>query len=78
MQKVTVYDIQSFDPGFGMVLLEFQALVERKKNIQNLLGKKIHPSLTYAFGIQELRIFTLILPFLGIQIMLLLLHQIKW
>lgn len=49
MQKVTVYDIQSFDPGFGMVLLEFQALVERKKKYSESLGKENSSQLDLRF-----------------------------
>lgn len=30
-----MYDIQSFDPELGGVLLEFQALVERKRHLES-------------------------------------------
>ncbi|CAH1441958.1 unnamed protein product [Lactuca virosa] len=33
-KELTVYDIQSFDAGLGKTLIEFQALVERKKNLE--------------------------------------------
>lgn len=34
-KELTVYDIQSFDPELGGVLLEFLALVERKRNLES-------------------------------------------
>lgn len=34
-----MYDIQSFDPGLGKNLLEFQALVCRKKFLESSGGK---------------------------------------
>ncbi|KAI3512096.1 hypothetical protein L1887_19286 [Cichorium endivia] len=33
-QELTMYDIQSFDAGLGKTLVEFQALVERKKYLE--------------------------------------------
>lgn len=35
-KELTVYDIQSIDPELGGVLLEFQALVERKRYLESL------------------------------------------
>ncbi|CAN4121598.1 unnamed protein product [Withania somnifera] len=35
-KELTVYDIQSFDPELGGVLLDFQALVERKRHQESL------------------------------------------
>lgn len=34
-QNLTVYDIQPFDPELGRVLIEFQALVQRRKYIES-------------------------------------------
>ncbi|WMV44799.1 hypothetical protein MTR67_038184 [Solanum verrucosum] len=34
-KELTVYDIPSFDPELGGVLLEFQALVERKRHLES-------------------------------------------
>ncbi|KAA8518803.1 hypothetical protein F0562_016423 [Nyssa sinensis] len=38
-QELTVYDIPSFDPGLGRALLEFQALVERKRHLESVCGE---------------------------------------
>lgn len=38
-QELTLYDIQSFDPGLGRTLLEFQALVDRKKFLELTCGE---------------------------------------
>ncbi|XP_059667702.1 E3 ubiquitin-protein ligase UPL4 isoform X2 [Cornus florida] len=38
-QELTVYDIHTFDPGFGRTLLEFQALVERKRHLESVCGE---------------------------------------
>lgn len=35
-----MYDIQSFDPELGGVLLEFQALVERKRHMESFCDGK--------------------------------------
>lgn len=35
-----MYDIQSFDPELGMVLLGFQALIDRKKYLETVCGEK--------------------------------------
>lgn len=35
-QEVSIYDIQSFDPELGTVLLEFQALVNRNKLLESV------------------------------------------
>lgn len=39
-QDLTLYDIQSFDPGLGTTLVEFQAIVERNKFMKYSRGKK--------------------------------------
>ncbi|KAK2977601.1 hypothetical protein RJ640_007237 [Escallonia rubra] len=39
-QVVTIYDIQSFDPGLGRAFLEFQALVKRKSYLESVCGEK--------------------------------------
>ncbi|PHU06662.1 E3 ubiquitin-protein ligase UPL4 [Capsicum chinense] len=39
-KELTVYDIQSFDPELGGVLLEFQALVERKRHMESFCDGK--------------------------------------
>ncbi|KAJ9181624.1 hypothetical protein P3X46_009736 [Hevea brasiliensis] len=36
-QELSLYDIQSFDPGLGRTLLEFQALVNRRKFLKSAL-----------------------------------------
>ncbi|XP_050227305.1 E3 ubiquitin-protein ligase UPL4 isoform X2 [Mercurialis annua] len=38
-QELNLYDIQSFDPELGRTLLEFQALVQRKKFLGSALGE---------------------------------------
>ncbi|KAA8516515.1 hypothetical protein F0562_016979 [Nyssa sinensis] len=38
-QELTVYDIHSFDPGLGRALIEFQALVERKRHLESVCGE---------------------------------------
>ncbi|KAI7724831.1 hypothetical protein M8C21_006945 [Ambrosia artemisiifolia] len=35
-QELTLYDVQSFDPVLGKTLIEFQALVERKKYLESI------------------------------------------
>lgn len=37
-QELTPYDIYSFDPELGKALLEFQAIVERKKHLESVSG----------------------------------------
>lgn len=37
-QEITAYDIHSFDPELGKTLLEFQAVVERKKHLKSVSG----------------------------------------
>ncbi|PIN18482.1 E3 ubiquitin protein ligase [Handroanthus impetiginosus] len=39
-KELTLYDIQSFDPALGRALLEFQAVVERKKCLRSLYDEK--------------------------------------
>ncbi|XP_010253504.1 PREDICTED: E3 ubiquitin-protein ligase UPL4 isoform X2 [Nelumbo nucifera] len=38
-KELCIYDIQSFEPEFGRTLLEFQALVDRKKNLNSISEK---------------------------------------
>ncbi|KAJ8620901.1 hypothetical protein MRB53_029430 [Persea americana] len=38
-QDLDIYDINSFDPELGRTLLEFQALVERKRTMESVSGK---------------------------------------
>ena len=40
LQELTMCDIQSFDPELGTVLLEFQALISRKRYIETVCGEK--------------------------------------
>ncbi|XP_050381252.1 E3 ubiquitin-protein ligase UPL4 [Argentina anserina] len=40
-QDLDIYDIQSFDPVLGRTLLEFKALVERKRFLESVHGKNI-------------------------------------
>lgn len=40
LQELSVYDIQSFDPELGRVLLEFQALIDRKRYLETVCGEK--------------------------------------
>ncbi|KAL2554468.1 E3 ubiquitin-protein ligase [Forsythia ovata] len=39
-KELTMYDIQLFDPGLGRALLEFCALVERKRYLESLCEEK--------------------------------------
>lgn len=36
VQELGIYDIQSFDPELGRTLLEFQALVNRKRYLESI------------------------------------------
>lgn len=36
LQELTLYDIQSFDPVLSKTLIEFQALVERRKYLESV------------------------------------------
>ncbi|KAG6507102.1 hypothetical protein ZIOFF_032443 [Zingiber officinale] len=38
-QELSICDIQSFDPELGMTLLEFQAIVNRKKFVESVSGE---------------------------------------
>ncbi|KAM7468155.1 hypothetical protein LguiB_015717 [Lonicera macranthoides] len=60
-KDLTVYDIQSFDPGLGRALLEFQALVERKKYLESVHGEKSTFKLDSSF--RSIRIEDLCLDF---------------
>ncbi|XXG81111.1 hypothetical protein AAC387_Pa09g1820 [Persea americana] len=42
-QELDIYDIHSFDPELGRTLLEFQALVERKRTMESVSGKNTTP-----------------------------------
>ncbi|RVW39674.1 E3 ubiquitin-protein ligase UPL4 [Vitis vinifera] len=72
-QELSVYDIQSFDPELGRVLLEFQALIDRKRYLETVCGEKSTFDVDMCFRNTKLRIFTLILHFRGIPNMFLLL-----
>ncbi|KAH6805943.1 ubiquitin-protein ligase 4 [Perilla frutescens var. frutescens] len=41
-KELDLYDIQSFDPALGKALLEFQALVERKKHLTGLSEERLN------------------------------------
>ncbi|KAK4481047.1 hypothetical protein RD792_011916 [Penstemon davidsonii] len=41
-KELTVFDIQSIDPAFGRTLLEFQAIVERKRYLRSLCEENSH------------------------------------
>ncbi|XP_009622742.1 E3 ubiquitin-protein ligase UPL4 isoform X2 [Nicotiana tomentosiformis] len=49
-RELTVYDIQSFEPELGRALLEFQALVERKRHLESLSEGKPSLDLELNFG----------------------------
>jgi E3 ubiquitin-protein ligase TRIP12 len=44
-----LYDIQSFDPELGRTLLEFQALVNRKKKMGSAFGENSSSALDACF-----------------------------
>lgn len=48
-QELNLYDIQSFDPELGRTLLEFQALVNRKKNMGSAFGENSSSALDACF-----------------------------
>lgn len=39
LKDLTLYDIPSFEPELGRTLLEFQALVDRKKFLESVHGE---------------------------------------
>lgn len=38
-QELNICDIQSFDPELGRILLEFQALANRKSFVESVIGE---------------------------------------
>ena len=49
-QELTVYDIQSFDVELGRALLEFQALIERKRYLESISPGKSSMDLDFFHG----------------------------
>ncbi|XP_027173820.1 E3 ubiquitin-protein ligase UPL4 isoform X1 [Coffea eugenioides] len=49
-KELTVYDIQSFDVELGRVLLEFQALIERKRYLESISPGKSSMDLDFFHG----------------------------
>lgn len=39
-KELNLYDIHSFDPNLGRTLLEFQALVDKRRCIESVCGEK--------------------------------------
>lgn len=60
-QELDIYDIYSFDPELGRTLIEFQALVERKRNLDSLSGK--HAACISDLHFRDTRIEDLCLEF---------------
>ncbi|XP_050242873.1 E3 ubiquitin-protein ligase UPL4 isoform X2 [Quercus robur] len=60
-QELTLYDIQSFDPELGRTLLEFQALVNRKKFLESVREENSPPEFDSCF--RNTRIEDLFLDF---------------
>lgn len=56
-----MYDIQSFDPELGRTLLEFQALVNRKKFLESVIEENSPPEFDLCF--RDTRIEDLCLDF---------------
>ncbi|CAL5389539.1 unnamed protein product [Camellia sinensis] len=48
-QELTVYDIHSFDPELSRALLEFQAVVERKRYLESVCGENSALKLNLCF-----------------------------
>ncbi|KAL7265164.1 hypothetical protein ACSBR1_003011 [Camellia fascicularis] len=48
-QELTVYDIHSFDPELSRALLEFQAVVERKRYLESVCGENSTLKLNLCF-----------------------------
>ncbi|XP_023527252.1 E3 ubiquitin-protein ligase UPL4-like isoform X1 [Cucurbita pepo subsp. pepo] len=48
-QEVSIYDIQSFDPELGTVLLEFQALVNRSKLLESVCEENSSSRLEFCY-----------------------------
>ncbi|XP_015944856.1 E3 ubiquitin-protein ligase UPL4 isoform X1 [Arachis duranensis] len=59
-KELSLYDIQSLDPGLGRVLQEFQALINRKKFLEYFNGGN---ELEYGLSFRETRIEDLCLDF---------------
>ncbi|KAJ1387674.1 HECT, E3 ligase catalytic domain [Sesbania bispinosa] len=60
-KELSLYDIESLDPGLGRVLLEFQALVNRKKYLESVCGG--NSELEYGLSFRDTRIEDLCLDF---------------
>ncbi|XP_012082279.1 E3 ubiquitin-protein ligase UPL4 isoform X2 [Jatropha curcas] len=60
-QELNLCDIQSFDPDLGRTLLEFEALVDRKKILESVLGENL--SSTFDASFRSTRIEDLYLDF---------------
>ncbi|KAG4383684.1 hypothetical protein GLYMA_13G136900v4 [Glycine max] len=60
-KELSLYDIQSFDPGLGKVLQEFQALVIRKKFVESVSGG--NSELQHGLSFRDTRIEDLCLDF---------------
>ncbi|XP_061351347.1 E3 ubiquitin-protein ligase UPL4 isoform X2 [Gastrolobium bilobum] len=60
-KELSLYDIQSIDPGLGRVLLEFQALVNRKRFLESVCGG--NSELEYGLRFRDTRIEDLCLDF---------------
>ncbi|KAI4300230.1 hypothetical protein L6164_033628 [Bauhinia variegata] len=60
-KELSLYDILSFDPGFGRTLLEFQALVNRKKFLEFVCGD--NSKLEFGSCFRDARIEDLCLDF---------------
>ncbi|KAK7393587.1 hypothetical protein VNO78_22145 [Psophocarpus tetragonolobus] len=60
-KELSLYDIQSLDPGLGRVLLEFQALVIRKKIMESVSGG--NSEFQYGLSFRDTRIEDLCLDF---------------
>ncbi|KAI9086360.1 hypothetical protein K1719_031814 [Acacia pycnantha] len=60
-KELSLYDIQSFDPGLGSVLQEFQAIVNRKKKLESVCGDNYMMKLDACF--RDTRIEDLCLDF---------------
>ncbi|KAG4996143.1 hypothetical protein JHK85_027582 [Glycine max] len=60
-KELSLYDIQSFDPGLGKVLQEFQALVMRKKFMESVSGG--NSELQYGLSFRDMSIEDLCLDF---------------
>ncbi|XP_027363049.1 E3 ubiquitin-protein ligase UPL4 [Abrus precatorius] len=60
-KELSLYDIQSLDPGLGRVLREFQALINRKKIVESVCGG--NSELQYELSFRDTRIDDLYIDF---------------